>query len=216
MEPLRPTSVVRFGTYEVSLQSGEVRKAGLRIRVQQQPMKLLELLLERPGEVVTREEFRSRVWPSESFGDFDQALNIAVGKLRSALGDSAENPRFIETLPKRGYRFIADVSVVNGDARQKRPESADGDLTATEATDRDKDDNNKDKLQGAGLAVAPKRRLRPPLWVIVALALVLFCRFSSCCRFVRVAVRPRAYDPWRCFRWTISLVMLRRITSLTA
>ena len=70
MEPLRPTSVVRFGTYEVSLQSGEVRKAGLRIRVQQQPMKLLELLLERPGEVVTRKEFRSRVWPSESFGDF--------------------------------------------------------------------------------------------------------------------------------------------------
>jgi DNA-binding winged helix-turn-helix (wHTH) protein len=132
-------------------------------------MKLLELLLERPGEVVTREEFRSRVWPSESFGDFDQALNIAVGKLRSALRDSAENPRFIETLPKRGYRFIADVSVVNADARQKRPESADGDLTATEARDRDRDkddnndDNNKDKLQGAGLAVAPKRRLRPPL-----------------------------------------------------
>jgi len=174
MEPLRPTSVVRFGTYEVSLQSGEVRKAGLRIRVQQQPMKLLEILLERPGEVVTREELRSRVWPSESFGDFDQALNIAVGKLRSAFGDSAENPRFIETLQKRGYRFIADVSVVNADARQKRPESADGDLTATGARDRDNDDNNKDKLQGAGLAVAPKRRLRRPLRVIVALALILF------------------------------------------
>ena len=87
VEPLRPNSVVRFGTYEVSLQSGEVRKAGLRIRVQQQPMKLLEILLERPGEVVTREELRSRLWPSESFGDFDQALNIAIGKLRSALGD---------------------------------------------------------------------------------------------------------------------------------
>jgi DNA-binding winged helix-turn-helix (wHTH) protein len=110
MEPLRPTSVVRFGTYEVSLQSGEVRKAGLRIRVQQQPMKLLEILLERPGEVITREELRSRVWTDESFGDFDQAVNIAIAKLRSALGDSAENPRFIETLPKRGYRFIADVS----------------------------------------------------------------------------------------------------------
>ena len=71
MEPLRHTSVVRFGAYEVSLQSGEVRKAGLRIRVQQQPMKLLEILLERPGEVVTREELRSRVWADESFGDFD-------------------------------------------------------------------------------------------------------------------------------------------------
>src|SRR5213082_3537412 len=106
MEPLRQTSVVRFGTYEVSLHSGEVRKAGVKIRVQQQPMKLLELLLERPGEVVTREELRSRVWADESFGDFDQAVNIAIGKLRSALGDSAENPRYIETLPKRGFASL--------------------------------------------------------------------------------------------------------------
>ena len=124
MEPLRHTFVVRFGTYEVSLQSGEVRKAGVRIRVQQQPLKLLEVLLEHPGEVVTREELRSRVWPNESFGDFDQAVNIAIAKLRSALGDSAENPRFIETLPKRGYRFIADVSFVDADGRIRRPESA--------------------------------------------------------------------------------------------
>src|SRR6202050_4540178 len=127
MEPLRQMSVLQFGTYEVSLLSGEVRKAGLRIRVQQQPMKLLEILLEHPGEVVTREELRSRVWTDESFGDFDQAVNIAIAKLRSALGDSAENPRFIETLPKRGYRFIADVSVVDADTRQKRPEPTAGD-----------------------------------------------------------------------------------------
>src|ERR1700735_2009079 len=120
MEPPRHMSVLQFGTYEVSLQSGEVRRAGLRIRVQQQPMKLLEILLEHPGEVVTREELRSRVWPNESFGDFDQALNIAIGKLRSALGDSAENTRFIETLPKRGYRFIADVSVVDVDAQTRK------------------------------------------------------------------------------------------------
>jgi TolB-like protein/DNA-binding winged helix-turn-helix (wHTH) protein/Flp pilus assembly protein TadD len=176
MEPPRPSSVVRFGTYEVSFQSGEVRKAGLRIRVQQQPMKLLEILLEHPGEVVTREELRSRVWADESFGDFDQAVNIAIAKLRSALGDSAENPRFIETLPKRGYRFIADVSVL-ADARPKRPESAAGDLSATEATEAkdkgDSNDNNKDKLQGTGLAVAPKRRLWLTRWVIVALTLVL-------------------------------------------
>ena len=174
MEPPRPSSVVRFGTYEVSFQSGEVRKAGLRIRVQQQPMKLLEILLEHPGEVVTREELRSRVWADESFGDFDQAVNIAIAKLRSALGDSAENPRFIETLPKRGYRFIADVSVVDADARPKRPESAAGDLSATEATEaKDKGDNSKDKLQGTGLAVAPKPRLWLTRWVIVALTLVL-------------------------------------------
>src|SRR6202140_4420780 len=164
MKPLRPTSIVRFGTYEVSLQSGEVRKAGLRIRVQQQPMKLLGVLLERPGEVVTREELRSRVWADENFGDFDQTVNIAIAKLRSALGDSAENPRFIETLPKRGYRFIADVSIVDADVRSKKPASVAGDLPATDPAL---------KFQVAGLAVAPKRRPLPALRVIIAFALVL-------------------------------------------
>src|SRR6185369_1798311 len=112
MEPSRQASVVRFGTYELGLQSGELRKAGARIRVQQQPLKLLEILLERPGEVVTRDELRNRIWPDESYGDFDQAVNVAIAKLRAALGDSADNPRYVETLPRRGYRFIADVSVV--------------------------------------------------------------------------------------------------------
>ena len=135
MEPTRHTSVVRFGTYEVCFRTGEVRKAGMRIRIQQQPMKLLEILLERPGEVVTREELRGRVWASESFGDFDQAVSIAIGKLRSTLGDSAENPRiYTETVPKRGYRFIADVSFVDAEALPKKPESAAADLgTQSEA-----------------------------------------------------------------------------------
>jgi len=169
MESQPPNSVVRFGTYEVSFQSGEVRKAGVRIRVQQQPMKLLEILLEHPGEVVAREDLRSRVWPNESFGDFDQALNIAIGKLRSALGDSAENPRFIETLPKRGYRFIADVSVLDGDANPKTPESVAADLPATDPGH---------KLQVAGLAVAPERRLWRTGRVIGALAFVIFISIS--------------------------------------
>src|SRR5246127_467996 len=166
MESPPPNSVLRFGTYEVSPQSGEVRKAGLRIRVQQQPMKLLQILLEHPREVVTREELRSRVWPNESFGDFDQALNIAIGKLRSALGDSADNPRFIETLPKRGYRFIADVSVLDADARPKMPESVAGDLPRSQ----EKKTELGHTLEGAGLAVAPKRRLWLTGRVIVALA----------------------------------------------
>src|SRR5271156_4945011 len=132
MESLRHTPVVRFGTFEVSLASNEIRKAGVKIRVQQQPMKLLEILLERPGEVVTREELRNRIWADENFGDFDQAVNIAVAKLRNALGDSAESPRYIETLPKRGYRFIAEVSVVDTGTRAKTPESAAGDMTGIE------------------------------------------------------------------------------------
>ena len=113
MDPVRQNSVVRFGSFEIALNSGELRKAGLRIRVQQQPLRLLEILLERPGEVVTRDELRNQIWPNESFGDFDQAVNVAIAKLRSALGDSAENPRYIETLPRKGYRFIAAVTVVN-------------------------------------------------------------------------------------------------------
>src|ERR1700756_697261 len=164
MERVRHMAIVRFGTYEVSLQSGEMRKGGGKIKVQQQPMKLLGILLERPGKVVRGEELRSRIWVDESFGDFDQAVNIAIAKLRSALGDSAENPRFIETLPKRGYRFIADVSVVDADAGPKSPESSAGDLPAIEPVH---------KLQDAELTVAPKRRLWPTRRVIVALALVL-------------------------------------------
>jgi TolB-like protein/DNA-binding winged helix-turn-helix (wHTH) protein/Flp pilus assembly protein TadD len=168
MEPQRPASVLRFGTYEVSLQSGEVRKAGLRIRVQQQPMKLLEILLEHPGEVVTREELRSRVWPTDSFGDFDQALNIAIGKLRSALGDSAESPRFIETLPKRGYRFIADVSVADAEVRPRKPEPVAGDPVALEPKT-----EPGHMIQAAGLAIVPKYGLWATRQVILALALVL-------------------------------------------
>jgi TolB-like protein/DNA-binding winged helix-turn-helix (wHTH) protein/Tfp pilus assembly protein PilF len=154
---------VRFGTYEVSLQSGEIRKSGLRIRVQQQPLRLLEILLERPGEVVTREELCSRVWPNETFGDFDQALNIAIAKLRTALGDSAENPRFIETLSKRGYRFIADVSVVDPNVRPRKPESAGTIPGATEVED----------TPAAGLTEARKGRLWTRRWGLVLSALVL-------------------------------------------
>jgi len=113
MDPVRQISVLRFGTYEVALEAGELRKAGVRIRVQQQPLRVLEILLEHPGDVVTREELRNRIWPNETFGDFDQAVNVAIAKLRGALGDAADNPRYIETLPRRGYRFIAEVAAVN-------------------------------------------------------------------------------------------------------
>jgi TolB-like protein/DNA-binding winged helix-turn-helix (wHTH) protein/Flp pilus assembly protein TadD len=164
MEPLRHPPIVRFGTYEVALHSGELRKAGVKIRVQQQPMKLLETLLERPGEVVTREELRGRIWANESFGDFDQAVNIAIAKLRGALGDSAENPQYIETLPKRGYRFIAEVTVVDTDVPTKSQESTAGDRRGTEPGH---------QLQDAELTVTSKLRLWPTRRVIVVLTLVL-------------------------------------------
>jgi eukaryotic-like serine/threonine-protein kinase len=102
-------SVVRFGAYEIDLQQGELRKSGLRVRLQEQPLQVLIILLRRPGEVVTREDLRQAIWPEDTFVDFDHALNTAVKKIRAALADDADNPRFIETVPRRGYRFIAPV-----------------------------------------------------------------------------------------------------------
>jgi TolB-like protein/DNA-binding winged helix-turn-helix (wHTH) protein/Tfp pilus assembly protein PilF len=164
MESVRQTPVVRFGTFEVSLASNEIRKAGVKVRVQQQPMKLLEILLEHPGEVVTREQLRSRIWANENFGDFDQAVNIAIAKLRNALGDSAESPRYIETLPKRGYRFIAEVSVVDTGTPAKAPESATANWIGIEPG-----------LQHQGVAptVAPKRWVWSKRRTIIAFVVVL-------------------------------------------
>ncbi len=101
--------IVRFGVFELDLMSGEVRKQGLKIKLSEQPLRILLLLIERAGETVTRDEVRRRLWPAETFVDFDAGLNSAIKKLRDALGDPAENPRFIETVPRRGYRFIGPV-----------------------------------------------------------------------------------------------------------
>jgi TolB-like protein/Tfp pilus assembly protein PilF len=107
--PARSVSQIRFGVFEVNLQTGELRKKGHKLRLQQQPFQLLTLLLEKPNEVVTREEIQQKIWGDETFVDFDHGVNRAINKLREALGDSADNPRFIETLSRRGYRFIAPV-----------------------------------------------------------------------------------------------------------
>ena len=104
-------TTIQFGVYEADVRAGELRKHGLKVKLQAQPFGILVLLLERPGEIVDRSELRQKLWPTDVFVDFDQGLNKAVNKLRDALGDSAENPRFIETIPKRGYRFIAPVTV---------------------------------------------------------------------------------------------------------
>jgi TolB-like protein/DNA-binding winged helix-turn-helix (wHTH) protein/Tfp pilus assembly protein PilF len=106
-----PAETVRFGVFELDLRAGELRKQGIRIRLQDQPLLILQALLERPGEIVTREELQSKIWPQGTFVDFDHGLHSAMKRLRDALGDSADNPRFIETLSRRGYRFIAPVDL---------------------------------------------------------------------------------------------------------
>jgi DNA-binding winged helix-turn-helix (wHTH) protein len=101
--------IARFEDFEVKLETGEVWKAGRPLKVQDQPFKVLSALLEQPGQIVTREELRQRIWPEQSFGDFDHAINLTMAKLRATLGDSADVPHLIETLPRRGYRFIAPL-----------------------------------------------------------------------------------------------------------
>jgi cholera toxin transcriptional activator len=101
--------IARFGVFELDLSAGELRKSGAKLRLQGQPFQVLALLLDRAGDVVTREELRQKLWPSDTFVDFDHSLNTAINKVREALGDSASSPRFVETLARRGYRFIAPV-----------------------------------------------------------------------------------------------------------
>lgn len=106
--------IAGFGLFEADLAAGELRKNGHRVRLQEQPFQVLAALLENPGEIVTREQLRQKIWPADTFVDFDHSLNTAINKVREALGDSASNPRFVETLARRGYRFIAPVNFDNG------------------------------------------------------------------------------------------------------
>lgn len=107
-----PPQLFRFGVFEIDLAAGELRKNGAKVRLQEQPFQVLALLLERRGEVVPREELRKRLWPADTFVDFDHSLNTAVNKIREALGDSASSPRFVETVARRGYRFLGPVESV--------------------------------------------------------------------------------------------------------
>jgi TolB-like protein/DNA-binding winged helix-turn-helix (wHTH) protein/Flp pilus assembly protein TadD len=153
---------LRFGVFEVDLRAGELRKHGVRLRLQEQPFQVLTMLLERPGEIVTREELRNRLWTAETFVDFDHGVNKAVNRIRDALGDSATSPRFVETVARRGYRFIADVGVVEG-APIDRPEARTRDLVRVE-----------DELFAPVAAPSSPGRLRwwAP-WMIAGVALAL-------------------------------------------
>ena len=154
-EPDPATRVVRFGVFEVDLQTAELRKQGVRIRLPSQSFQVLEALLLRPGELVTREELKQKLWPSDTFGDFEHGLNAAVNRVRDALGDSSDNPRFVETLPRRGYRFIAPV------------ESSQTEQSPSEA-------QPSTQAPGASAADASRRwAIRPSLLALAALLLVL-------------------------------------------
>jgi TolB-like protein/DNA-binding winged helix-turn-helix (wHTH) protein/Flp pilus assembly protein TadD len=162
-EDLHLRGKLRFGVFELDLRAGELRKRDLRVRLQEQPFQLLAMLLEHPGEVVTREELQKKLWPADTFVDFDHGLNRAISKIREALSDSAESPRFVETVARRGYRFLAEVKVVDT-VPVRSPEHVTQPHPTAEVRDRS---------DLAGKLAMLKHLLPSPAWRISASVLLL-------------------------------------------
>jgi TolB-like protein/DNA-binding winged helix-turn-helix (wHTH) protein/Flp pilus assembly protein TadD len=184
-----PSGRLRFGVFEVDLRAGELTKRGLRIRLQEQPFQVLAMLLEKPGELVTREELRKKLW-SQTVVDFDHGVNKAINKIREALGDSAENPRFVETVARRGYRFLADVTPIDtAAARQPEP-----------ATERVVPPPDSHRVDLADAGMPSKRPYRPHAWaglgfglalvLAASLAWILYSQSQSSSKIRSLAVLP--------------------------
>src|SRR6202795_377475 len=156
---------LRFGVFELDLRAGELRKHGVRVRLQQQPFQVLAVLLERPGEVVGREELQKKLWPADTFVDFDHGLNKVINKIREALGDSAESPRFVETVARRGYRFLAEVKAADA-APVRNPEFATQPQPAAEAHDRPNPPGEAAKVQN----LSPSHTRKISVFVLLVLA----------------------------------------------
>jgi DNA-binding winged helix-turn-helix (wHTH) protein len=163
MEPAGPASgVISFEEFEVDFRSGELRRHGERIKLQEQPFQILQILLERPGELVTREQLRKKVWPADTFVDFDHGLYSAMARQREALSDSAEEPRFIETRARRGYRFIGSIDETVVAKLASDPEfvpTVDEQEAATRVTQ-------------VGQPPAPRKARQPLPWIILALVIL--------------------------------------------
>ena len=161
----------KFGVFEVNLPARELRKHGVRVRLSGQPLAILEMLLDSPGEIVTREQMRAKLWDSDTFVDFEHSLNSAIKKLRAALGDSPDNSRYVETIPKLGYRFIAPVEELAKDSPHSSAAEAAGDSSQSTA-----------KGMGARARIWP--------WVFGA-SLVAIAALAISWRSIRSAVPPR-------------------------
>ena len=169
----QPDGRFRFGVFELDLRSGELHKHGLRIRLQEQPLQVLAILIEHPGEVVTREELQKKLWPADTFVDFDHGLNKAINKIRDALGDSAESPRFVETIARRGYRFLAEVK-----AADAAPVPSPGLAPAPHLTAEIRGDPDI-----AVTPAVPKHRLPAFAWKLSAFVLLVLIAFSAAWKF---------------------------------
>jgi TolB-like protein/DNA-binding winged helix-turn-helix (wHTH) protein/Tfp pilus assembly protein PilF len=163
-EPLPTPCSVHFESFEFDFRSGELREDGRKVKVQGQPVQILAMLLERPGELVTRDELRNKLWPADTFVDFEHSLNAAVKRLRHALHDSAENPQYVETLARRGYRFIAEVAVVEGARADIRGNHPQGNVLTA---------GDHERLQVAEKSAVVLHRLWPLTWKTTGFAIIL-------------------------------------------
>jgi DNA-binding winged helix-turn-helix (wHTH) protein len=167
--------IVRFGVFQADLLAGELRKNGERVRLQEQPFQVLAKLLEHPGEVVTREQLREKLWAADTFVDFDHSLNTAVNKIRETLGDSAANPRFVETLARRGYRFIAPVQLA-GDAAAPSVEtfSAPGGSSTVQVTLSDRNPGDERSYHPELEVPIPHRSVTRTLFALIQIMYLAF------------------------------------------
>ena len=170
---------LRFGVFEMDLPAGELRKHGLKIRIQEQPFQVLAMLVQNAGKVVTREDLQKKLWPADTFVDFDHGLNKAINKIREALSDSAESPRYVETLSRRGYRFLAEVQ--DADAPVRSPELP---------TQPQPSEEVRDRPDVAGKLAVPKQLLRSHAWKISAFALLALMASLATWRLHSLTHRP--------------------------
>jgi DNA-binding winged helix-turn-helix (wHTH) protein len=211
--PHQSEGVIRFGAFKVDLSLGKLEKHGVRIRLQEQPFQILAMLLEQPGRVVTREELQRRLWAADTFVDFDVGLNNAILRLRNALGDSADTPRFIETLPRRGYRFIATLS---------GPISGSGQDPIQTATTTHPQLIVLPPTDGAVIVMPPLKRLGMKTIAIVVLALSVLLTLLVGLTSVDYAdeflegLGPTISVPWLCCPWITFPATRRKTTSPTA
>jgi len=173
MPPNSTSKLYRFGPFEADEKTGELRKQGRRLAVQGQPLQVLFLLLSRPGDLVTRGEIQQAIWPEGTFVDFDHSLNTAINKIRDALGDSAANPRFVETLAKRGYRFVAPVEVIDGASGARTSGATATPPAAKPPTAEDQPGANAGAGFSEGLLTQPHEAPRAPHALVRSLLLLL-------------------------------------------
>jgi len=210
-EPTNPKSIFRFGLYELDGSTGELRKEGkARPRVQGQPLEVLLHLLARPGDVVTREELRLQLWPADTFVDYDHSLNTAVNKLRDALSDSAENPRFIQTIPRRGYRFVAPVEVVADgapDLAESKPKIGPGAETPAAVPSESRNFG----LSDAGdLPEAPRRVVQ----VLFSLIQVMYLSFYVISLALLQWVEPVLSEGVQHTKWLLALLIVTALVGI--